>query len=77
MGKTLIFAVYDFDRFSKHDEIGEVRFKPATPVDTKSLKIVMRAKFVLSQIWSGFLTSLAASLFFYVVYVSLVFLIFF
>ena len=24
MGKTLIFAVYDFDRFSKHDEIGEV-----------------------------------------------------
>jgi len=25
MGKTLIFAVYDFDRFSKHDEIGEVR----------------------------------------------------
>ena len=26
MTKTLIFAVYDFDRFSKHDEIGEVSF---------------------------------------------------
>ena len=26
MTKTLIFAVYDFDRFSKHDEIGEVGF---------------------------------------------------
>ncbi|XP_014661576.1 PREDICTED: synaptotagmin-1-like isoform X6 [Priapulus caudatus] len=23
--KTLIFAIYDFDRFSKHDQIGEVR----------------------------------------------------
>lgn len=25
MGKTLVFAIYDFDRFSKHDQIGEVK----------------------------------------------------
>ncbi|XP_076181918.1 synaptotagmin 1 isoform X2 [Ptiloglossa arizonensis] len=25
MGKTLIFAIFDFDRFSKHDQIGEVK----------------------------------------------------
>jgi synaptotagmin-1 len=23
--KTLIFAIYDFDRFSRHDQIGEVQ----------------------------------------------------
>ena len=26
MGKTLVFAVFDFDRFTKNDEIGEVVF---------------------------------------------------
>lgn len=25
MAKTLVFAIYDFDRFSKHDQIGEVK----------------------------------------------------
>ena len=25
MGKTLVFAVFDFDRFTKNDEIGEVK----------------------------------------------------
>ena len=25
ISKTLIFAIYDFDRFSKHDQIGEVK----------------------------------------------------
>lgn len=31
-GKTLIFAIYDFDRFSKHDQIGQVRV-PLNSVD--------------------------------------------
>ncbi|XP_028967744.1 synaptotagmin 1 [Galendromus occidentalis] len=30
--KTLVFAIYDFDRFSKHDQIGEVKI-PMTTVD--------------------------------------------
>ena len=25
MAKTFVFAIYDFDRFSKHDQIGEVK----------------------------------------------------
>ena len=32
VGKTLVLAVYDFDRFSKHDQIGEVRL-PLNQVD--------------------------------------------
>lgn len=32
MSKTLVLAVYDFDRFSKHDQIGEVRL-PLNQVD--------------------------------------------
>ena len=31
-GKTLVFAIYDFDRFSKHDQIGQVRV-PLNSVD--------------------------------------------
>ncbi|XP_043229799.1 synaptotagmin 1-like isoform X1 [Amphibalanus amphitrite] len=30
MGKTLVFAIYDFDRFSKHDQIGEVKLPLCT-----------------------------------------------
>ena len=26
-GKTLVFAIFDFDRFSRHDQIGEVKVK--------------------------------------------------
>jgi len=32
MGKTLVFSIYDFDRFSKHDQIGEVKL-PLCMVD--------------------------------------------
>lgn len=32
VSKTLVLAVYDFDRFSKHDQIGEVRL-PLNQVD--------------------------------------------
>lgn len=32
MNKTLVFAIFDFDRFSKHDQIGEVRV-PLCQVD--------------------------------------------
>nr|XP_022292302.1 synaptotagmin-1-like isoform X2 [Crassostrea virginica] len=31
-GKTLVFAIYDFDRFSKHDQIGQVKI-PLNTVD--------------------------------------------
>lgn len=30
--KTLVFAIYDFDRFSKHDQIGQVKI-PLNTVD--------------------------------------------
>lgn len=32
MAKTLVFGIYDFDRFSKHDQIGEVKI-PLCQVD--------------------------------------------
>ena len=35
MGKTLVFAVFDFDRFTKNDEIGEVS-------EWQSLSITMK-----------------------------------
>ena len=35
MAKTLVFAVYDFDRFSKHDAIGELRV-PICQIDLAS-----------------------------------------
>ena len=37
-GKTLIFAVYDFDRFSRHDQIGQVDI----PLGTVELGSVVR-----------------------------------
>ena len=37
-GKTLAFAVYDFDRFSRHDQIGEVQI----PLNTVDLGKVIR-----------------------------------
>lgn len=32
MAKTLVFGIYDFDRFSKHDQIGEVKI-PLCQID--------------------------------------------
>jgi synaptotagmin-1 len=32
VSKTLVFAIFDFDRFSKHDQIGEVKV-PLCQVD--------------------------------------------
>lgn len=32
IAKTLVFAIFDFDRFSKHDQIGEVKV-PLNQVD--------------------------------------------
>jgi synaptotagmin-1 len=37
-GRTLVFAVYDFDRFSRHDQIGEVQI----PLNTVDLGKVIR-----------------------------------
>jgi hypothetical protein len=37
-GKTLVFAVYDFDRFSRHDQIGELQI----PLNTVDLGKVVR-----------------------------------
>ena len=31
-GKTLCFSIYDFDRFSKHDQIGQVQI-PFNTID--------------------------------------------
>ena len=40
MGKTLVFAVFDFDRFTKNDEIGEVsKFKATMHICTIIISI--------------------------------------
>ena len=40
MGKTLVFAVFDFDRFTKNDEIGEVsKFKATMHISTIIISI--------------------------------------
>jgi Ca2+-dependent lipid-binding protein len=37
-GKTLVFSVYDFDRFSRHDQIGAIQI----PLNTIDLGKVIR-----------------------------------
>ena len=37
-GKTLVFAVFDFDRFSRHDQIGELQI----PLNTVDLGKIIR-----------------------------------
>jgi hypothetical protein len=41
MTKTLAFAVYDYDRFSKHDAIGEVRL-PVCQMDLAQTKEIWK-----------------------------------
>ena len=41
MTKTLVFAVYDYDHFSKHDAIGEVRL-PVCQMDLAQAKEIWK-----------------------------------
>ena len=47
-GKTLVLAVYDFDRFSKHDVIGEARI-PMNSVDLGHVFEILSTLFFLLQ----------------------------
>ena len=51
MGKTLVFAVFDFDRFTKNDEIGEVILNDTLVIDDVH-NLMLRCVFlVVTQTW--------------------------
>ena len=44
MGKTLVFAVFDFDRFTKNDEIGEVTVNVTLVCDDDKQNVIFFVK---------------------------------